>query len=291
MSSPKSENWAEKTANRIIEQDYISRAICLILGASDTGKTFLVEALSKKIAHTKPLGIVDADIGQSHIGPPTTVGWAIYNNPKLALSNLTTGGISFVGHVTPVGHLLQLTSAITQCIEQVKKHTDTIIIDTPGLVSGGPAAALWWTIQMIIKPEVILAVQRHNELNHILKGLILNSSSLRLIKSPPNIPVKSPQQRQNYRFTQFAKYFQNSLQFTIDLNNVSIQMNRRMNTNELRNRIIALRDIKSNDLAIGIIDNWQDDKNTATIIAPRLDLDQVRCLVVGDITFSLSDRP
>ena len=77
-----SEDWADRTAGQILSKGLLQTGICLILGGSDTGKTTLAAALTKLLAKHQPVGIVDADIGQSHIGPPTTAGWAVVDNPQ-----------------------------------------------------------------------------------------------------------------------------------------------------------------------------------------------------------------
>src|SRR3989304_3571970 len=118
-----SPDWADKTAQQLLSKNLIKKGICLILGASDTGKTPLAAALTKHSVSNQPVGVIDADIGQSHIGPPTTVGWVLVDNPQVDFSKLTASGISFVGDITPIGHLLQLTAAITQCVQQVSKLT------------------------------------------------------------------------------------------------------------------------------------------------------------------------
>ncbi len=130
------DDWSDKTACRLLNQGLIQKGICLLLGAADTGKTALATAIARHTASSRPVAIIDADVGQSHIGPPTTVGWAVVDNPPADLSQLTAAGISFVGDVTPAGHLLQLTAAITQCVRQASEAADLIIIDTPGLVRG-----------------------------------------------------------------------------------------------------------------------------------------------------------
>ncbi len=80
-------------------------------------------------------------------------------------------GIAFVGDVTPVGHLLQLTAALALCVEQARQAADVVLIDTPGLVTGGAACSLWWTVQRLLRPERIIAIQRENELAALLGGL------------------------------------------------------------------------------------------------------------------------
>ena len=287
-----SHDWADKTAQQLLSRGFIKTGICLILGASDTGKTTLAAALAKRAASSEPVGIIDADIGQSHIGPPTTVGWAVLENsqtPFVEFSDLPVGGISFVGDVTPVRHLLQLTAAITQCVQQVSKSTEIMIIDTPGFVSGPAATALWWTVQQILKPKLILAVQRCDELSDILTGLNSPDLKLELIKSPPRIPTKSPPDRRNYRQSRFSRYFRDSCLHKISLTKIAIQTSRNLNRENLVNHLIALRDGKGIDMAIGLITNWQNDKGIVAVRAPKIDIQQIRCLVVGDTTIEIED--
>ena len=183
-----SQDWADKIAQQLLSRGLIQTGICLILGAADTGKTTLTEALAKRLTKNRPIGLIDADIGQSHIGPPTTVGWAFVDNHQFDFSQLTSGGISFVGDVTPTGHLLQLTSAIVQCARQLSEAAKLTIIDTPGFIWGPAASALWWTVQRILQPKLILVVQRNDELSDILAGLRSLDSQLELIESAPQIP-------------------------------------------------------------------------------------------------------
>jgi len=280
-------DWADKIAEQLVSRGLIQSGICLILGAADTSKTTLAAALSRQLAKSQPVGIIDADIGQSHIGPPTTVGWAVIENPQTDFSQLTPGGISFVGDVTPIGHLLQLTAAIAGCVEQVSKVTELIIIDTPGLVRGPAAAALWWTVQRILKPKLILAVQRNDELSDILAGLQHPGSHLELVKSPPQIPVKSPQNRRSYRQSQFSRYFRDSRLYNVSLSSVAVQTSRNLSRENLVGRLAGLRDENSADVAIGVINDWQEDKDIAVVRAPGLDIQQIRCLVIGDATIDV----
>ena len=273
----------------------------MILGASDTGKTTLAAALAKhavagmaNATKSQPIGIIDADIGQSHIGPPTTVGWAIVDNPQINFSKLIVGGISFVGDVTPVGHLLQLTAAITQCVQQVSEAAELIIVDTPGFIHGPAATALWWAVQRILKPKLILAVQRDDELSNILAGLWSLQVQLETIKSSPQIPTKSPQDRRSYRQSQFRKYFRDSCLYNISLSNMAVQISRNLRHESFINRLVALRNEKGIDVALGAITGWQQGGNIMIVKAPPLNppkADQICCLVIGDITINISGAP
>ena len=298
-----SEDWTEKVAQQLLSRDLIQTGICLILGAADTGKTTLLATLAKKLSKSQPLGIIDADIGQSHIGPPTTVGWAIVKEPQtqerasgnldnrqVDFSQVTVGGISFIGAVTPTGHLLQLTASIMQCVQEVRKVTERIIIDTPGFIYGPAAAALWWTAQRILQPKLILAVQRSDELSDILAGLKSSETQLEMIKSSQQIPVKSPQERRSYRQRQFSKYFRDSRLYNISLSNVAVQTSRNLSCSSFAHRLTALRDGKGTDIAIGVIIDWQNDRDIVVVRAPQLDVHEIRCLVIGDISIDITDE-
>jgi len=285
-----SRDWAEETAQRLLSRDFISTGICLILGGADTGKTTLAAAITKHAGSTQPIGIIDADIGQSHIGPPATVGWAIVDGPKVDFSQLSVGGISFVGDITPVGHLLQLTAAIVQCFQQISKLTKLIIIDTPGFICGPTAAALWWTVQRILQPELILAVQHNDELSDILGGLQSVAHKLEQMRCPPQMPTKSPQERRKYRQNQFSNYFRDSCLYNISLSEVAVQRSRDLSSNNLVNRLVALRDGKGVDIAIGQIKDWQCDKGIVVVRTPQINLRQIRCLVIGDLTIEIADE-
>ncbi|MFB0555468.1 MAG: Clp1/GlmU family protein [Phycisphaerae bacterium] len=295
-----SQDWAQEIANQLLNRDLMRRGACLVLGSADTGKTALVAAIAKHASLSRPVGIVDADIGQSHIGPPATVGWAIVDGPQADFSQLAIGGISFVGDIAPTGHLLQLTAAIIQCVQQSSKVAEIIIIDTPGFIYGPAAWALWWTVHRVLQPELILAVERNNELSDILGGLPgygglrpdeqYRSSKLELIKCPPQLPTKSPKERQNYRQNQFNKYFRHSCLYNIKLSDVAVQTCRNSSSKSLVNRLIVLSDGRGKDLAVGLITNWQRDNDIVEVRSPQLDIQQVRCLVVGDITINIADE-
>jgi polynucleotide 5'-hydroxyl-kinase GRC3/NOL9 len=286
-----SRDWADKISQHLLNRGLMQAGICLILGGVDTGKTTLTAALAKHMAQSQHVGIVDADIGQSHIGPPTTVGWALLDNPQVDFSKLTTSGISFVGDVTPERHLLQLAAGIVQCVQQVSKITKSIIIDTPGFIRGPAAAALWWTVQRILRPDLVLAVQRYDELGDILAGWASGQWQIEHIKAP-EIPTKSWETRQRYRQRQFAKYFRNSSPYKIDLTDIAVQTSSKLNADRLVGRLVGLRNEKGIDSAIGIIDDWQDDKGVAVVRAPQLGppgAAQVRCLVIGDASVEIGD--
>jgi polynucleotide 5'-hydroxyl-kinase GRC3/NOL9 len=272
---------SEEIAERLSAEYLAKGGTCLVLGAADTGKTTLITALAKELAGQSRVAIVDADTGQSHIGPPTTVGWAIVDEPQDDFSKLPVQAISFVGDVAPVGHLLQLTSAIVLCVKAASKAADVILIDTPGFVSGSAAAALWWEVHRLIQPEAIVAVQRENELTEILNGLPTSHTHIEVVSCSSQVRTKSPEERRRYRQAKFRQYFSDARIYNIDLREIGVQQES-CGSAAATGRLVGLRDGRGVDLAVGIVTDWRRGDNTVQVRAPAIDIAQVRCIVIGN---------
>jgi len=239
-------------------------------------------ALVKRLVRREPVALVDADIGQSHIGPPTTVGWSLRERESGQAIELRPRGIAFVGDVTPRGHLLQLLAALALCVEQARQAAPVVLIDTPGLVTGGPACSLWWTAQRLLQPERIIAIQRENELGEVLGGLQTGVSTIDLIEAPARLRRKSPEARQEHRRRLFAEYFRDATAYTLNLKSLAVRSAQHLTTDNISGRIVGLTDAAGQDMALGVIERWQPPKTKMTIRAPQLDIRRVRCLTVGN---------
>jgi polynucleotide 5'-hydroxyl-kinase GRC3/NOL9 len=275
------ENWADVVADRIADASPRRKGMLLLLGAADTGKTTLMEALVQRLVRRRPVALVDADIGQSHIGPPSTVGWSIREKDSSeALGSLR--GMAFVGAVTPVGHLLQLTAALALCVEGARQAADVVLVDTPGLVTGGAACSLWWTVQQWLRPERIVAIQREHELEELLGGLQTGVSEIVLLQAPATLRRKSPQARQEHRRRLFEEYFRDAATCTLNLRGLAVRAASRRPGDDMLGRIVGLTDDAGRDLALGVIERWRPPGTKMTVRAPQLDIRRVRCLTIGD---------
>src|ERR671914_807621 len=100
----------ERAYERLLE----SPGVVMLLGALDTGKTtFGLELARRAAAAGVSCAIVDADIVQSTVGPPTTVGLKLLGTHRdLTREGLRPAdGLGFVGTLIPKGHLLPLISS------------------------------------------------------------------------------------------------------------------------------------------------------------------------------------
>ena len=80
--------WPEETS-RVLDRVAERGGTVLLLGATDTGKSVLArELLNRGVRAGKSVALVDADIGQSDIGPPATIGLGIPDAPVTDLAQV-----------------------------------------------------------------------------------------------------------------------------------------------------------------------------------------------------------
>jgi polynucleotide 5'-hydroxyl-kinase GRC3/NOL9 len=141
-----------------------------LIGGVDSGKSVLAAILANAAFEAgRAIAVVDADTGQSDIGPPTCVGMARVTQSIHDLEELSADAIDFVGSSSPVGHLLgAAASAHAMTLAARSRGAETIIVDTTGLISGGVARALKSAKIRLLDPDVLVALQAEDECEHLL---------------------------------------------------------------------------------------------------------------------------
>lgn len=185
--------------------------LLLLIGAVDSGKSTLAAVLAHAGASaSRRVAVVDADIGQTSIGPPACVGMALVEVPPTALEDLPPRAISFVGACSPAGHLLELAAATHELVQVARREgAETIIVDTTGLVSGGAARALKSAKVRLLDADYLVAVQAQGEVEHLLVPYAHRARPqvLRLPRSR-RAKVRTREERAARRQRRFASYLQ-----------------------------------------------------------------------------------
>src|SRR5947209_10904243 len=76
----------------------------VLIGPPDSGKSTFALALANRLAEVgRPAAVIDADVGQSEIGPPGAIGMARVEGAGGALSGLRGRGLAVVGRTRPFG--------------------------------------------------------------------------------------------------------------------------------------------------------------------------------------------
>jgi len=195
--------------DQIIEEG----GVVMMLGAVDTGKTtFSTLLVNRALENGRRPCVVDADIGQSEIGPPACVGYGTPIQPIRSLSEVPVTGLEFVGATTPrdvlLEHVIAAQSAATK-VSQV--DTDLTIVDTTGLIHGAAARRLKQSKLDILKPRHIVSLQRKEECEALLQTLRYRSDfRIHRLSVPSVVTSKSSGFRAQRRTARFARAFAES---------------------------------------------------------------------------------
>jgi polynucleotide 5'-hydroxyl-kinase GRC3/NOL9 len=145
------------------------------LGGLDSGKTsFCKMCAAVGVRLGKRVAYVDTDVGQSAVGPPTTIGLKFIStdedlNPdQLARAD----AIYFVGSTSPKGHMLPMVIGAMKLTEQARlAGADLIMVDTTGFIHGTQGQVLKVHKVEALRPDVVIGFQRGSELEPILGSI------------------------------------------------------------------------------------------------------------------------
>ena len=186
--------------------------VVFLVGAIDTGKTtFGIELLRRAQAAGVPAALVDADIGQSTVGPPTTVGLKLTSGSGQITSESVRApdALAFVGSITPRGHLLTLVTATAKLSFHARElGCRLVIVDTTGFLSGVNAQRLKFAKMELIRPDHLVAFSRGGELEPIL-GIARRFTPVEVleVRVTSDVLSRSVDERATHREQRFASYF------------------------------------------------------------------------------------
>lgn len=200
------------TQRDLIDKLIATRGTIALLGGLDTGKTSFGLSLAEAArGQGISVGYVDADVGQSTIGPPTCVGLKLCDG--LAKVDATTvrnaDELGFVGSYSPEGHLLELVASTARLVAHARDAgCQLVIVDTSALISGVYAEILKYHKLDLIRPISVVGFQRGEELDPIL-GVVSRFFPVEVIalKVEGEIVERSAEERLLEREKNFAYYF------------------------------------------------------------------------------------
>lgn len=227
-------DW-RKLASQIVKP----QQIVLVIGATDVGKSTFCRFLADfALAAGFKVACVDADIGQSRIGPPTTVGMKsfapdektelpldehlsksvpiCYNEQNRAENRVVFDGtadrVYFVGDVSSRGHFLGLLTGIRLMVDSARETgADFVVIDTTGYIHDPPAVILKQHKIELVKPNHLVCMGRSAELEQITACYRQQEwLNIHCLLPHRRVRQKSSRARRQYRNDQFDTYFSGS---------------------------------------------------------------------------------
>lgn len=178
----------------------------LVLGTVDSGKTsFCTYLVNKVLSAKRKVAVLDGDMGQSDIGPPSTVAYAFVTKPITDLFNLQARNAFFVGDTSPSGVTDKVIEGLTSLKKEIlANNPEFVVINTDGWVEG--ECAVTYKIQLVkeLSPDVIFCIQQKGELTPFLN--ILEKSKTIVVESPQVIAQRDAEKRRKLREAAYIKY-------------------------------------------------------------------------------------
>jgi polynucleotide 5'-hydroxyl-kinase GRC3/NOL9 len=200
--------------------------IVLVLGETDTGKTSLVTYLAGALLDSgRSVAVVDADLGQSEIGPPTTVGVGRLRGRVERLADAEVEGLFFVGTTSPPGRLVETVLGTRRMRDRaLQLGVDCVLVDTSGLVVGEFGRRLKQAKIDLVSPDLVLCLQRDGECEPILRAYAgARRPSIMRMAAPSVARRRSPDERRQHRERAFQTHFAGARPVTLDLGRVVLR--------------------------------------------------------------------
>jgi polynucleotide 5'-hydroxyl-kinase GRC3/NOL9 len=189
----------------------------MVLGAPDTGKSTLCHYLVYRTFRAgEPAAFIDLDLGQSHLGPPATLGLDLFPPRRPGDEEVHPEALFFIGRTSPVGAILEVAVGSRVLADlAAARGCSRVVVNTSGLVQGAGALILKRAQVELLRPSLILGLQRHRELEPLLRGLGAGergeaNSPLPFLRLPVSSRARrrGPEERRTYREARFRRYFQ-----------------------------------------------------------------------------------
>jgi polynucleotide 5'-kinase involved in rRNA processing len=203
--------------DEVVARAVAQRGVTMLVGGLDTGKSTLARRIAEAgVGAGCTVGLLDADVGQSTIGPPTTVGLRLCRSGADLVPDALARAdhLAFVGSTSPSGHLLPLVAGARLLLDRARSaEADLVVVDTTGLVSGVYGQILKFHKAAVLQPDLVIGLARGEELEPVLGVLrrFYPAEVLSLDVHPDVVPA-SVEQRAQMREDSMRRYLAEPLQ-------------------------------------------------------------------------------
>jgi polynucleotide 5'-hydroxyl-kinase GRC3/NOL9 len=257
----------------LVDQAVRTKHTVVLFGGLDTGKTTLSRALlTAALEAGRPSAFIDADVGQKTVGPPATVTLKQLRGPAdLEPASLEQqDALWFVGSTSPEGHLLPVVTAVSSLFRQAKEGgADFVVVDSSGLVSGVYGQILKYHKVEMLRPDLVVGLQRGEELLPLL-GVIQRFFDTEVVPLGvhPDVRPTTVEQRAENREKAMAAYFSRELhRFRVKPTVFMPALPPLFDVAQLDHLLVGLSDGAGGYLGLGYLE-YAPDKGVLRLISP-----------------------
>jgi polynucleotide 5'-hydroxyl-kinase GRC3/NOL9 len=268
-----------------IEQIVRSPGTAMVMGEGDVGKTTFCLLLANAGAEAGlRVGVVDADVGQSHIGPPAAIGLGLVGKPVSDLMEIPAEALFFIGSHSPGGHFSRMAVGTAKMVARAKgQGLSLIAVDCGGLAMGKLAWRLAKGELEMVHPDHLVLLERRRGFEVLFamtkKWTNLTCHRLRL---PANIRRKSAARRKMFRETTWRNYLRGASQRELTLDSVALEgVPSREVDADWSGWIVGLHDEAEECLGLGLVTRMDWKASRLEVMTPVGEEQRVKRVVFG----------
>jgi polynucleotide 5'-kinase involved in rRNA processing len=206
--------------------------VVVIVGDVDSGKSSLCGFVANMcLLEGLRVGIVDGDVGQTDVGPATTISSSHPTESILSLQDLHPEISFFAGDTSPSLVPDKVIQSIVRLKNNIAKNTDVVLVNTDGWVADSTARRFKENLLHEIQPDLVLGLSREGEIDPLLD--IIQFASLRLATSR-YARTRSKDERKSAREAGYRRFLAGSSLARINQDATSLRMFHRPSQSILR---------------------------------------------------------
>jgi len=178
----------------------------MVVGGVDSGKTsFCTYLINQALEKKWKAAVIDADLGQSDVGPPSTIGFSHVKTPIKDLFEINAENAYFVGLTSPSRAIDRIVEGLITLKERaLDAGVDLLVINTDGWVADEDAARYKVLLTEKVTPNIVVGIRGDDELAPILT--MLKKTKVLTMDSPPMIQKRNREKRKILRELSYKKY-------------------------------------------------------------------------------------
>jgi polynucleotide 5'-hydroxyl-kinase GRC3/NOL9 len=198
-----------------------SRGFAVVLGDVDAGKSTLCTYLANTcLDHRVRTSIIDGDVGQADIGPPTTTSSSTVSKHILSLQELRPERSYFIGDTSPASVPDKLVKSIAHLRDARSTGSEITILNTDGWVREDEAVEHKLQLLNSLQPDLVLGLSLNHELDHILE--LQQCPTLRL-EASSFARKRTREERKKAREEGYRRFLQNPKHLDLRLNAIKLR--------------------------------------------------------------------
>ena len=169
----------------------------MLVGATDTGKSTLTAYLSNvAYANNLKVSVIDGDVGQGDLAPPSCIGGAAIKKQFLDLRDIDAEYYAFIGFISPRGIEELVIDRMKEILHKLDAKSDMSLINTDGYVDEH-GIDYKVALAKALKPDLIVCIGNYAE--KFAGFEIIN------VNAPKRI-TKTRVEREERRLTQYVRF-------------------------------------------------------------------------------------